>query len=402
MNFLNKIKSAVNALEGANKVWMQTDKPTYCAGETVTGVINLSIVMPITTSGLFIKLEGFERTKFQTKRTEHVQQSDGTSKMVTHIDNHSAHRMLIRHRMQIPGMPLAMIPGQFSFPFSFQLPNGIPGVYHNHDKYQNLPYEASVFYRLEAFVDGIGFSSDMRCSQPLIINQALLSGIKASTALKTANAMFLCCINKGEITMGATFDKNAYIPGESANIVCAVDNKSEVDVGSINVKLMRKTILRAGNKSITDIDTVFGHKYPGIEKGKKYWGGEARLVPLTIPGNVQPGTQGGKLVHCEYWVDVECDIAWAPDIELHMPITVYAPTLPLAQWQMPQPEGWNPVKSDPVVVEVPATPPPAGGDEPEPTPPPEDFKVNVEGGEPSPAVQPVSYAQEAFTFNNSN
>lgn len=396
------VQQVATKLSGNNKVWMQTEKHSYCAGEMCAGSVNLSIAMPITTQGLFLKLEGFESTSFQTKRSVSKQNPDGTTTMVTEIDDHRAHRMLIRHRVQIPGMPLVMIPGQYSFPFTFQIPPGLPGVYHNNDEKDNLPWQASVFYRLDAFVDGIGFSSDMRFSQPLIINQALLGGIKASTALKTANAMFCCCINKGEIKMGATFDRNAYIPGEQANIVCAVDNQATVPVQAIRVKLMRKTILRAGGKSITDIDVIFQHKYDGVAEGKKLWGADARLVPLTIPGTAQPGTFGGKLVHCEYWVDVECDIAWAPDIELHMPVTIYAPTLPIGAWQKPAPEGWNPVTSDPVVVEVPPTPPPEVKDEPEPTPPPADFKVNVEGGKPSPAVTTVSYGQEAFDFNNSN
>ena len=47
---------------------------------------------------------------------------------------------------------------------------------------------------------------------------------------------------------------------------------------------------------------IFQHKYDGVPQGKKYWAADARLVPLQIPATTQPGTTGGKLITCEYWV----------------------------------------------------------------------------------------------------
>jgi sporulation-control protein spo0M len=171
--------------------------------------------------------------------------------------------------------------------------------------------QATVQYHVEAEVDAKGFFSwDIKHSQPLVINQALLGSIVPARASRTSSAMVCCCINKGQVTMDATFDKNAYTPGEQAQIVCQVNNQSTVDVQSINVKLMRKTVLRASGQSQQDVDVVWQQSYPGVPKGSTLLGSETRHIPLMIPASVQPGTLS-QVVRCEYWVDVECDISWA-------------------------------------------------------------------------------------------
>jgi len=50
-----------------------------------------------------------------------------------------------------------------------------------------------------------------------------------------------------------------------------------------------------------------------------------RDLELQIPEDMEPSTSGEKYVKCKYHVDVECDVAYAPDIEVHLPITVFAP-----------------------------------------------------------------------------
>lgn len=317
--------------------YVQTERPSYASGEVVKGNIYVNCTAPFVTNGVFLELEGFERAEFRTKRME----GDADNRREI-IDVHREHRHFFHQRFPIAPMNGTLMPGQHTFPFEFRIPAGLPGCYHQVGEKFGQPWQASVFYRLEAEVDAMGFFSwDIKHSQPLIVQQALLSSIQAAKASKTANAMLCCCINKGQISMDCTFDKNAYVPGEQATIVASVDNQSEVDVGVMRVKLMRKVVLRARGQSQMDVDVIWEQSYPGVPKGSTLLGGEARRVPLMIPGNVQPATKG-QIVFCEYWIDVECDIAWAPDIEIHLPVTIYAPQPPPEQWHLTPPANWNP------------------------------------------------------------
>ena len=74
-----------------------------------------------------------------------------------------------------------------------------------------------------------------------------------------------CCIPRGEVKLSASFDRAAYMAGETAQIKAAIVNDSEQDVAHMVVKLMRFITLRdqAGHqKHITD--TVCQATYPGV------------------------------------------------------------------------------------------------------------------------------------------
>jgi hypothetical protein len=56
------------------------------------------------------------------------------------------------------------------------------------------------------------------------------------------------------------------------------------------------------------------------------WMARRRQLGLDLKSFITPSTSS-KLIECEYWVDVECDIPWCPDVEIHMPVVVFAPQM---------------------------------------------------------------------------
>merc|ERR1719499_1893684 len=83
---------------------------------------------------------------------------------------------------------------------------------------------------------------------------------------------------------------------------------------------------------------------PGVKAGQNTMGGNCRSidVPMTSMryGTVNPATNG-ELIKCEYWLECECSIPWAPDISVELPVTIYAPQNSNYQFYAQPPAGWN-------------------------------------------------------------
>jgi len=254
-------------------------------------------------------------------------------------------RQFFNSRMMVYNFQGTIFPGQYTFPFQFQLPPNLPGVFQEAiHRGEDMNYSAQVCYMLEAEADAVGWGQDIIYCQPLVIDEALRENIQPVSDQKTQAVMFCCCINKGDATMKVYFDKNCYAPGETAQIICEADNRSSENFTHIVVKLMRRLTLRAEGNTWSDVDVLFEERYPGVPAMTNASGPNARQVPIRLmdrrDGILEPQTNSA-LIRCEYWIDVEFSIPYCPDIEIHLPVTIYAPQPP--QWGIVQPPAfWNP------------------------------------------------------------
>ena len=58
---------------------------------------------------------------------------------------------------------------------------------------------------------------------------------------------FCCCFSRGDMTLGAMSNKNAYTAGEAASVTYEVNNNSTSDVNDIVVSLKSKILFSARN-----------------------------------------------------------------------------------------------------------------------------------------------------------
>jgi hypothetical protein len=268
-------------------------------------------------------------------------------------------------------------PGQYTFPFTFRLPVGLPGTFrqgsweekgatggggmsikgdgrgyqalgdqHHHHHHENIFYKGEVIYSLEAEADAREFMGDVKHRQYLTIYPTLQKEIKSLRESKTANVNFCCCINKGSATMTVHANKNCYVPGETAQIICEAKNDSSVDFTAIRVRLKRRLTLRAHGHNHSSTITVVESRFEGIKANTDSTGEKARQVPIQLV-DMKGGSQlvpetMGRLVECKYWVEVEYDIPYCPDIQIVLPLTIYAPQ-PAPGWAIAAPPSfWNP------------------------------------------------------------
>jgi hypothetical protein len=77
-------------------------------------------------------------------------------------------------------------------------------------------------------------------------------------------------------------------------------------------------------------------KYDGTPKHSN----KASNIPLKLngkKGHLLQASTGSKMVKCEYTIMIEMDIPWAPDLEIYVPIKIYAPMSPSwLSWTPPQ------------------------------------------------------------------
>jgi len=68
------------------------------------------------------------------------------------------------------------------------------------------------------------------------------------------NVTNMCCIGKGSASIVSSFDKMAYVPGETAVIVTSIDNtKCQVAVNTVDAKFHRSISLRAHDGKVKHI-----------------------------------------------------------------------------------------------------------------------------------------------------
>jgi hypothetical protein len=338
---------------GKNKMSLKTDKAFYVSGELVTGTIKVKLADDVVCKGVMFKVTGYEKAEWEELETktcevevERENEEGGTetvseTRFYDEVEEHEGKKEFFKERMLVSEAVELLPEGVHEFPFQYQLPPGLPGVFeykkkrkvHKRDQdggssEEELKVKAKIVYKLKCYLD-FDRAKDLTAKQELVVHEMIEGNINPSHDEITREVMLCCCIPRGQCELKAVFDKNQYVPGELAQCMAKIDNRSKSDVGEMSVKLMRT--IRLKNKHGRDyniVDTILEANYEGVPAETD----AERAMPLQLAGDLQPSTNG-KICHCNYHFDVECNISMAPDIELHMPVVLYAP--PPMVWGVP-------------------------------------------------------------------
>jgi len=347
----NAANNAAENFMGRNSIYMELDRQYVVSGQMLSGNIYLNITSPngFQSKGIFLQLEGDEMVRFEEEVTvTDTQDVDGDGQMserktVVRSDK----REFIDMKIPIHVFHELLMPGQYTYPFNVMIPAGLPGTFFESDtKSRGREYRCQVRYKLQCECDSSGFlSRDIEYEKPIVMLENALSGIEQPVVEHTATVMFCCCVPKGDVHIKATFDKNAYRPGENAYIVVNVTNESESNVDEINAKLMRRLIMRADGNQMNHTELMRQVTIPGVPAGETREDMRVAL-PITYENRrgddydeVRPGVNS-RMINCNYYIEVECSVPMAPDISLHLPVTIYAAAPEYIQPDAPP--GWSP------------------------------------------------------------
>lgn len=317
-------------MSGKGKISIFLEKPYYLTGETVVGRADLEVFSHINgAKNLMVKWKGFERTLIENTVAKST--PNGTE-MVR--EKHKQQKEFFHTTIVLcPFNNASIPPSKGSYPFSFQLPNGIPSVFYDERKEMDGDkVRAAVVYKIKAWLDMPG--KDIKYTEKVVVTEAVAKQIKPIHEEKKKSFL----LTKGELKLKVDLEKNVFIPGEIIPIKVSCHNETSKVVDSLKVKLMRRVTVRADHMKKDHVHEVHRMKYEGV--GAK--SNKDIVLNFQLDPKVYPSCDG-KLVDCEYHLDIECDVAMAFDLEVHPKVTIAllpAPGQPVFLFSNYAPRAW--------------------------------------------------------------
>ena len=346
-----------------NLIVIHTDKPSYYAGDRVTGTVSLSVVEPLHLDAVFLRVNGYEMTDVPYQKA--YQEYDlNTKQMVTRFreERTSQTNKFYSRNFCLYSSKSTLGFGNFVFPFEFVLDGSLPGTFYLKDG----KAKGEVVYKVAAEVVVPGFfTSNLRHEQEIVIKEPLKQALGGTETFKETDVTFLCCINKGRVAMSANVDKNAAAPGEAINLHIVVDNsRSQVDLKEVRFHLCRSIKFKANGQKWTDYSTIMTSTSPQVLQGTN----ADRWIAVRIPNSTMPSTDS-SLITCEYSLTVELSVPWSPNVRINLPLQVYAPT-PVGYVSVVQyPANWTATTMDTAQLSQSVSspqPPPSASPSPQP------------------------------------
>jgi Arrestin (or S-antigen), C-terminal domain len=152
--------------------------------------------------------------------------------------------------------------------------------------------------------------------------------MQPARASNSGQVLLCCCIPKGTVTLTSTHDKAAYQSGETALCQAIINNESTSNINRMVSKLTRTIQIMDGKgASRSWYDVMAVATFPGVPEKST----ATRDMPLKLSSSSGPllPSISSPFLNISYKFEAECDIPWAPDIEAHLPLVIYAPSPPV-------------------------------------------------------------------------
>ena len=249
------------------QLYLETDKTAYHAGETVNGKIFLNLISHYPGNQLFLRIKG--------KEVVHLVKNEQRGKYSQ--DTHYSEKKDIIKEYTLVYSWDSLLPGQFTIPFSFWLPQTLPSSF-----YQQGPrYLAFIVYKLEAFLKP--HQADipkMKYKQTINFKQTITKTKNLSFTVTTPLKTWFCC-KQGSNVLKAKFEKNYYSPGENAQVSMELDNsQSQLKNLEVAFSLKQKLDVKANGRALSFNFIKVKQELPGIPQDSNQ---KAASINITLP-----------------------------------------------------------------------------------------------------------------------
>jgi hypothetical protein len=135
------------------RIYATTQKPYYVSGELVQGSIVCEAIAPISASGIDLKISGYEKTEWHDlkHRTEIIEPAQSgyngqpgrpaVTRQIPVMHRHRGKKTFFSQSMRIYNIQASVLaPGTYTFPFSYQLPEGLPGSFRERNPMPGIPH----------------------------------------------------------------------------------------------------------------------------------------------------------------------------------------------------------------------------------------------------------------------
>lgn len=344
---------------GGNSVLVYTDKDQYRPGEQINGHALVNIVTETAFSGLFVKLTAKERVRFQEQEAYQVPVTefhtvDGRTE--TRHTTRTEHRTVTRYGKHVIFRTEIMLlsggdlmRGQFTVPFSFLLPNGLPGSFALH----GYDFDCGIDYKVKALVKVPGLlKANLRSVGVFEVQQPSPPFTQSIMGTNSAKVTTCCCFSKGYAQLEFKCTRDSFCSGECVTLVASANNNSSSELKRVTVKLRRRIQLHTnfGHSKFWDL-TISEAIYPGVPPR-----GSVKDVQMTlqIPADA-PQQCFGTLIQCMYSVRLSGKVKCGSDATCTVPAFIYRP-LRTSSFVPPDDNAWNPISLPNVPIALPSAP----------------------------------------------
>jgi len=360
-------------------IFVKLDQEAFNPLDTLSGTIYVDLKMPYPGDKLCIEVKGSEFTKWIDREARHRPKEGGQpGEMETYYVDipREGKRDIISNDLTVYDWigKQTIPPGQYTFPFAFQIPAGLPGSFF----FQRGGAVAEIKYSVEGYLKPeVDTIPKLKHKLFLTMREDMQKNIQTKELNLTKSLSTWCCINQGTISLRTAFEKNAYAPGEEARMLTEIDNsKCGLNVDNVVFHLTQNIQVKDGQGHGRNFHFPIRSINLGtIPAGTSCMGNDRKSASIILP----PGQEGkakdfgtgpyqdpdptqvitpsahGKLVESDFSLGLTCSVEGCICCDsvpgVNMPIQVYAP-LKARQPDPVPPQNWNPTPMPPANLTI--------------------------------------------------
>lgn len=230
------------------------DSANFHEGSLCTGSVKFELTSNQPALEVYIAIHGHETVMWKERRRVESRHGFGVHRSgyghsrrhhggMGHHHNRAQYRTVIVHdtvqsvnqRFMVMKINQSLTPGEYTYPFSFQLPTNLPGTYVHSSGFGTNQMSCSCTYTLYCELLN-GFSMVGRTMCPIVIMQQPRSQIMYDVPCEITKAVKTwCCCSKGTVNIKALFEKDKVRMNETVAMRFTADNTNcKLDIRSMN------------------------------------------------------------------------------------------------------------------------------------------------------------------------
>ncbi|KAG7379824.1 hypothetical protein PHYPSEUDO_008092 [Phytophthora pseudosyringae] len=300
---------------------VQLGRRTYLAGDLVQGRVVLRLTKRLQSSDFVVRLEG----------REHISWLDqtGTSGSPGASPRRRHNKDVLQENITLLVSTATYQPGEYDFPFSFNLPKSLPSTFQIKDRelVEMGSMESSIMYRVRATIriDG-ALNPYIEDSRPFVVRRPALSNPMRSLERTSYDRIRVFRVfSRGTCTLSASIDHDVLTAGDTVTVFTNIRNQTSKDMTGMSVELLEDLAVDVPFRTQKRGNTVLCRRdFPGVRAKRQ----ADRALTLNLvsesPWSFEPinPTMTCNFIKWKYRLLVKCKFRLCASVKVEFPVTV--------------------------------------------------------------------------------
>ncbi|XP_001599906.1 arrestin domain-containing protein 17 [Nasonia vitripennis] len=369
------------------KIHFDSPYATYYPDQTVTGKVILTIDSTKKIRGIKLSVKGEADTYWSTDR----QELNNEGRYINETDVVTAHEEYFKAEFYLlgssSGEEIELPAGTHTYPFNYVLTPNLPSSFESDF--------GRVRYTAKASLDRPWkFDQETKVAFTVVSHLDLNQQPNAAGPVMFEKSKTFCCLCCGSppLAVNISLPVRGYVPGQTIPVKVNVENQSGITVETVKLilqKIVTYTATTPRSETKVTEDTI-SEVSKGPVGGNETTSYEQNLeVPPLPPSNLK----NCGLIDLEYKLKVEACVTGFYHRNLTESTTIYIGTVPLSNYQLPQPPArgtdYHTKPAEAAQGMYPSIPSPSAPEEPT-------DNFNPQGSSLYPNLAPPSYEESMF------